>query len=66
MMPGLRSLPRIRREGYRRRVLAISGQRRISSRVKLGPCAHPRLTWLLAATAAGLGWLAIGHWIRGG
>jgi hypothetical protein len=43
-----------------------SGQWRLSSRVKLGPCAHPRFTWLLAATTAGLGWLAVGHWIRGG
>jgi hypothetical protein len=43
-----------------------SGHERIPSRVKLGLCAHPCLAWLLAATLAGLSWLAIGHWIRGG
>jgi hypothetical protein len=47
-------------------VVDVTGQMRIPSRVKLGLCAHPRLTWLLAATLAGLGWLATGHWIRGG
>jgi hypothetical protein len=47
-------------------VVDVTGQMRIPSRVKLGPCAHPRLTWLLTTAVAGLGWLAIGHWIRGG
>jgi hypothetical protein len=49
-----------------RRMRDRLGHQRIPSRVKLGLCAHPRLTWLLAATTAGLGWLAVGHWIRGG